>query len=163
MTSLEEFIQSNPSAQELKRALAVQLHQRGQSYRAIRDILQVSLGFISASHQRYEERGVEGLKSHYWGTQGYLSAEQKQEIFEWLQQKDWWTLEELAEQIEDRYGVLYRSAQSYTQLLKDAGFSWKKSHSVHPGQEEAKVEAKKPRFNSCWCSGEPRSPVGRCE
>lgn len=162
MTALEDFIHSNPPSLELKRALAVQLHQRGQSYRAIRDILQVSLGFISASHQRYEARGVEGLKSQYWGTQGYLSAQQKQEISEWLQQKDWWTLEELAEHIEEQYGVVYRSAQSYTQLLKDAGFSWKKSHSVHPGKEEAKVEAKKPRFNRCWSGGEPKLRVGRC-
>jgi putative transposase len=105
METLEQFIQSNPHPRELKRALAVQMSQRGHSYREIRDVLQVSLGFITNSNQRYTATGVEGLRAHYWGTQGYLNAQQKQELFSWLGQKDYWTIEELVHQIEDKYGV----------------------------------------------------------
>lgn len=36
MDTLEEFIQSNRDPRELKRALAVQMSQRGHSYREIR-------------------------------------------------------------------------------------------------------------------------------
>lgn len=36
MDTLEQFIQSNPDPRELKRALAVQMSQRGHSYREIR-------------------------------------------------------------------------------------------------------------------------------
>lgn len=70
METLEQFIQSNSHPMELKRALAVQMSQRGQTYRDIRDILQVSMGFITASRQRYERSGVEGLRSQILGHKG---------------------------------------------------------------------------------------------
>lgn len=84
MDTLKQFIQSNPQPRELKRALAVQMSQRGYSYREIRDLLQVSLGLITTCTQRYEAEGIEGLKLNYWGTQGYLNAYQKQQVFCWL-------------------------------------------------------------------------------
>lgn len=150
METLEQFIVGNPHPVELKRTLAVQMSQRGQSYRDIRDILQVSLGFISASRQRYERAGVEGLRSHYWGTAGYLSAQQKQQVFRWLDGQDNWTLEEVIEHIEDEYGVVYQSLQSYYTLLKQAGFSWKKAQPAHPDKDEPLVEEKK---RNCRATG----------
>ena len=62
----------SPKPRELKRALAVQMSQRGYSYREVRDVLQVSMGLVSACCQRYEAAGVEGLQLNYWGTVGYL-------------------------------------------------------------------------------------------
>jgi len=163
MDTLEQFIQSNPHPRELKRAVAVQMSQRGHSYREIRDVLQVSVGFVTACHQRYKAAGVEGLKLNYWGTQGYLSAEQKQEVFEWLAQNDAWTIEEVVAHIEDTYEVVYQSQQSYYALLKQAGFSWKKAQPTHPDLDEAQVEEKKLKLWRCWSSGAVRLPVGRCE
>ncbi|WP_250126620.1 helix-turn-helix domain-containing protein [Chroococcidiopsis sp. CCMEE 29] len=104
MDSLEEFIQSNRNHRELKRAIAVQMSQRGHTHREIRDVLQVSVGFVTTCCQRYEANGVEGLKVNYWGTQGDLTPEQKQEILKWLTQKDAWLLEEVVQQIEDARG-----------------------------------------------------------
>jgi len=143
MQTLNQFIQSNPPPLELKRALAVQMSQRGHTYRHIRDILQVSVGFITASYQRYERSGVEGLRSHYWGTQGYLNAEQKQSLFRWLDGQGAWTLQEVIDQIEDEYSVVYQSLQSYYGLLKEAGFSWKKAQSAHSDKDEALIREKK--------------------
>lgn len=160
METLEQFIASNPDPMELKRALAVQMSQRGQSYRDIRDILQVSLGFISASRQRYQRSGVEGLRSHYWGTKGYLSDEQKQALFKWLDGQDSWTLEEVIHQIEDEYGVVYQSLQSYYALLQQAGFSWKKAQPVHPDKDDQLVEKKKEKLRSSWSRTEVKSPMG---
>lgn len=162
METLEQFIQSNPHPRELKRALAVQMSQRKHSYREIRDVLQVSTGFISASNQRYDAQGVEGLRSRYWGTAGYLSAEQKQQLFIWLAQQESWTLEEVVEQIENEYEVVYQSLQSYYTLLKQAGFSWKKSQPAHPDKDHSQVEEKKRKLSSYWSSGATRSPAGRC-
>lgn len=142
MDTLEEFIQSNRDPRELKRALAVQMSQRGHSYREIRDVLQVSLGFITTCAQRYEADGVEGLRLNYWGTQGYLNPKQKQQLFNWLAQQDAWTIEEVVDHIEDTYNVVYRSQQSYYALLKQAGFSWKKAQPVHPERDETQVEEK---------------------
>lgn len=62
-------------------------------------MLQVSVGFITACRQRYEAAGVEVLILNYWGTQGYLDAQQKQELFDWLAQKDTWTIEEVVDHI----------------------------------------------------------------
>ena len=163
METIEQFIRSNPRPQELKRALAVQMSQRGYSYREIRDILQVSLGFITQSHQRYDTDGVAGLKLNYWGTAGYLNAQQKQELVTWLGQKDCWTLEEVMEHIEEQYDVVYQSQQSYYALLKLAGLSWKKAQPTHPGKDEQQVQEKKEQSSSYWCSGVLKSPVGKCE
>lgn len=162
MDTLEQFIQSNPDPRELKRALAVRMNQRGHSYREIRDVLQVSLGFITACCQRYEASGVKGLKLNYWGTQGYLKPQQKQDLLEWLAQKDYWVMEEVVNYIEDTYRVVYQSQQSYYALLNQAGFSWKKSHSTHPDKDETQVEKKK-LTSSCWFSGGPKLPVGKYE
>lgn len=156
MDTLEQFIQSNPPPRELKRALAVQMSQRGHSYREIRAVLQVSIGFITACCQRYEVAGVEGLQSHYWGTQGYLGVQQKQELFDWLATKDAWTLEEVVAHIEDTYEVVYHSQQSYYALLKQAGLSWQKSQPTHPDKNEVQVEEKKRQLWSCWLSGAVR-------
>jgi putative transposase len=153
METLEQFIQRNPHPIELKRALAVQMSQRGQTYREIGDVLQVSVGFVSACRQRYESQGVEGLRSHYWGTQGYLKPQQRQELFSWLAQKDYWRIEEVSEHIEDCYGVIYRSQQSYYTLLKEAGFSWKKTQPTHPNKSEAQIEEKKLKLWSFWQHG----------
>lgn len=163
METLEQFIQSNPVPQELKRALAVQMSQRGHSYREIRDVLQVSVGFVTHCTQCYEASGVEGLKLNYWGTQGYLNAEQKQELLEWLAQKEAWILEEVMDHIEDTYQVIYRSPQSYYTLLKQAGFSWKKAQPVHPDQDDEQIEEKKLKLGSYWFSGAKKLPVERCE
>jgi transposase len=153
MVTLEEFIHQSPNAHELKRALAVQMKQRGHSYREIRDVLQVSLGFITASVQRYATEGVSGFKLKYWGTQGYLSREQKQELMEWLLQKKTWVLEEVIEHLEVTYHVVFQSQQSYYDLLKQAGFSWKQSHITHPNRDAQQVEEKKMTLPGYWYSG----------
>lgn len=143
MDVLKQLIQSNPRSQELKRALAVQMTQQGYSYRQIRDVLGVSLGFITHCNQRYDTDGVEGLRLNYWGTQGYLSQEQKQEVLAWLAQKDYCTLDEVIEQLEQQYQVVYQSLQSYYTLLKQAGLSWKKSQPTHADKDEQQVAQKK--------------------
>lgn len=153
METLEQFIQNNPNPRELKRALAVQMSQRGHTYREIRDVLQVSIGFVTTCCQRYQAQGVEGLKLNYRGTQGYLKADQKQKLMSWLAQKDAWLLEEVVRHIEDAYGVVYQSPQSYYTLLKQAGFSWKKSQSTHPDKDETQVEEKKLKSWNYWYSG----------
>jgi len=161
MEPLETFIQSNPPAVELKRALAVKMSQRGQSYRDIRDTCSVSVGFITTSRQRYERSGVEGLRSNYWGTKGYLDGEQKQELFRWLDAQDAWTLEEVINHIEDEYGVVYQSLQSYYALLRGAGFSWKKAQPVPPDQDETLIQEKKEKLKSYWQHIEVRLPARR--
>ena len=52
------------------------------------------------------------------------SKTQKQEIIEWLQQKQYWDLQELMTEIADRYQVVFASKQSYYEIFKAADISW---------------------------------------
>jgi len=139
------------------------MSERGHSYQEIRDVLQVSVGFVTACRQRYKTAGVKGLRSNYWGTKGYLNAQQQEELFDWLGQKDAWTIQEVSDRIEEHYEVVYQSQQNYYALLKQAGFSWKKAQPTHPDKDETQVEQKKLQSWSYWQSGTPRLPVVKCE
>jgi len=70
LEDLNAFIQSNPDARELKRAVAVQMFLKGYKHREIGESLGVSSGFISKWTGRYEQSGVTGLQLRYPGSVG---------------------------------------------------------------------------------------------
>lgn len=142
MEELTEFIQSNPDPRELKRALAVQMVMQGYTYFEIRDVLQVCVGFISKWKQMFQEQGVAGLSLKYRGSTGYLDGGQLQTVVDWLKQKNYWHLSELQQHVEDTYEVVFASNQSYYELFKAAGISWKKTQQRHPRKDPEMVEKK---------------------
>jgi transposase len=142
MKELTEFIQSNPDSRELKRALAVQMVLQAYPYFAIRDVLQVSVGFISKWKQVFEEQGLTGLMLKHQGSVGYLDAKQRQAVLNWLKEKNYWNLSELQQHIEDLYEVVFASNQSYYELFADAGISWKKTQKRNPKADPEVVEKK---------------------
>ncbi len=142
MDELTEFIQSNPDPRELKRALAVHMVLQGYTYYAIRDVLQVSVGFVTKWKQRYEQQGVVGLHLQYQGSRGYLQVEERQAVLGWLQQKHDWHLGELQQQLEAQYEVVFESKQSYYTLFAEAGISWKKTQKRNPKADPTAVEKK---------------------
>ena len=139
---LVHFIKENPPARELKRALAVKLVLEGKSYREIQDILVVSVGFISESVSRFELGGIEGMRSKYRGSKSYLTAEEKAEIIEWIKSQNGLDITELECYIAEKYDVVFKSIQSYYQILKEAGISWQKGKKVNPKQDPEKVNEK---------------------
>jgi putative transposase len=142
MDQLSDFIQANPDPRELKRALAVQMVRQQYRHREIQSVLQVSSGFISKWTQTFEQHGVEGLRLQYKGSSGYLDAQQRQAALEWLEQKNYWDLQELQAYLEDSYGVVFRSLQSYYELFHQAGISWKKTQKRNPKKDPQLVEKK---------------------
>lgn len=142
MEELAEFIQSNPDPRELKRALAVQMVLQKYSYFAIRDVLQVSVGFISKWKQAFVEQGLTGLRLQHQGSVGYLDAKQRQATIDWLKQKNYWNLLELQQHIEEVYEVVFASNQSYYDLFAYAGISWKKTQKRNPKADPKVVEKK---------------------
>lgn len=142
MKELSEFIQSNPDSRELKRALAVQMVLQEYTYFAIRDVLQVSVGFISKWKQVFEERGLAGLVLQHQGSVGYLDAKQRQAVLNWLKEKNYWNLSELQQHIEEVYEIVFASNQSYYELFADAGISWKKTQKHNPKADPELVEKK---------------------
>lgn len=142
MDELSQLIQDNPDPRELKRALAVQMVRQDYRHREIQQILQVSSGFISKWTGAYEHQGVQGLRLRHKGSVGYLDAGQRQAVLEWLQQKNYWDLQELEAHIEDHYGVVFQSNQSYYELFHTAGISWKKTQKRNPKKDPQLVEKK---------------------
>lgn len=157
MEELSEFIQSNPDPRELKRALAVQMVLQEYTYFEIRDVLQVSVGFISKWKQIFEEQGAAGLFLQHQGSSGYLNVQQRQAVMGWLQQKNYWNLSELQQYIEDTYEVVFASKQSYYDLFTGAGISWKKTQKRNPKADPVLVEKKTANHNLV---GKP--PAGDC-
>lgn len=139
---LDNFIESNPDARELKRALATKLAKIGYKYRESKQILNVSPSFISKWRSIFEKEGISGLKLGYKGSKGYLSSKEKQDIIKWLKGKDHWMLTELQAHIQEKYGVTYKSNQSYYDLFHQAGISWKKSQKKNPKKDPKQIAAK---------------------
>jgi putative transposase len=117
---LDKWIKTNPDSRELKRAIAVKLSLQGWTYKAIADILNVSKSFIGKWKTQFEDRGIEGLRLSYQGAKSYLTKAQKQEVINWLQQQEHWTLPELESYLNNQFDVSFKSQTSYYNLLKEA-------------------------------------------
>jgi transposase len=139
---LDEWIKTNQDSRELKRAIAVKLTLQGWTYRAIASILNVSNGFISKWKSQFEQRGINGLKLSYKGAKSYLNQEQKQEVFSWLYQQEYWDLSELECYLVEQFDVVFKSSTSYYDLLKEAKISWQKAQSKNPRQDPELVKKK---------------------
>ena len=150
--ALRDFINNNPDPRELKRALAVQMVLQKYSYFEIRDVLQVSVGFISKYKQLFKEQGITGLTLKYQGSSGYLDANARLDVIEWLQKKNYWNLAELKHYVVDNYKVRFASEQSYYDLFKAAGISWKKTQKCNPKLEPEIVEKKTRDYFLVECS-----------
>ncbi len=142
MEQLLELIRGNPDPRELKRALAIQMVMQNYNYLTIANILGVSVSFISKWKYIFVEQGVTGLRLRYLGSKSYLDLAQRQIVLNWLKQKNNWHLPELKEYIEDRFGVVFGSNQSYYNLFKEANISWKKTQKKNP-RLDAELVAKK--------------------
>lgn len=142
MDELSQFIQGNPDPRELKRALAVQMVLQNYRHRKIQTVLQVSSGFISKWTQAFEQQGVKGLRLQHKGSTGYLDAQERLTVLEWLKQKNYWDLQELQAYLENSYDVVFRSLQSYYELFHSAGISWKKTQKSNPKKDTQLVEKK---------------------
>jgi putative transposase len=129
---LTDFINSQPPARELKRAIAVKMALQGTPYEKITHLLVMHKTCISRWKQRFESGGIEGIKLGYQGAKSYLTPEQKAEVITWLKTREYWNFEELVNHLDEHYQVIYKSKQSYYELLSVAKISWKKSHALQP-------------------------------
>ena len=113
-------------------------------------MLNVSASFVSKWKIIYEDQGVEALHVNYQGGTGFLTPLQRDEIFCYLKDKPYYSLEELQEYIKRRYNIVYQSKQSYYDILKDAGLSWHRTQAVNPKQNEEAVLLKREEIKKNW-------------
>ncbi len=145
--SLEDFIESDIDARELKRAIAVRMAMIGKSYNEISEILGVSDFFVGYWKKQFETKGVAGIKLGHKGSKGYLTSLQKTEVIEWLKNKEYWDFDELVTYLEREFGVIYKSKQSYYELLSMAKITWKKTQKINPKSDEELVKKKREEIN----------------
>lgn len=140
---LTQLIENNPDARELKRALAVKMALAGNPYADITDLLGLHKSSISMWKQRFIAQGLAGIRLGYHGSSSYLTLEQKGEVTTWLKTREYWNLDELVSYLDEHYGVVYQSKQSYYALLSKAGISWKKSQKINPKFDPELVKNKR--------------------
>lgn len=139
MKDIDEII--NKSL-ELKRAIAVKMVKRGFTYEQISEILNVSSFFIDKWRALYNKQGAKCFPVNYKGSEGYLTKEQYKEIDKFINTKSNCHLEALINFIKKEYGVVFKSKQTYYDLLHRAGMSWKKTEKANPKKDDKKVALK---------------------
>ena len=98
----------------------------GKFYHEVKELLNVSHSFISEWKNQALFHGVESLRRQYQGRQGYLKAVEKEKTIEWLRAQDYLRLSDLKNYLQEQYDMVFESNQSYYNLFKEAGISWKK-------------------------------------
>jgi putative transposase len=150
MDRLAQLIEETTEVRELKRALSVKLGEEGMTTEAIGEVLQVTPRAVRKWRQRYEREGVEGLHVRYRGSESYLSVEQRQEIEDWLGAHETITVEEVRDELEVRYGIVYHSKQSYYELLDASGLSYHRTEKGNPNRNEAQVVERREEIKKNW-------------
>src|SRR5882672_7194773 len=139
MDKLAQLIEETTDARELKRAVSVKLGEAGMATEAIGAVLQVTPRAVRKWRRRYEREGGEGLAVRNRGSESYLSVERRQELEDWLGAQETITLEEVREESEARYGIVYQSKQSYYEFLAASGLSYHRTEKGNPKRNEAQV------------------------
>lgn len=98
---------------------------------------------ITTWKQKFEAEGIEGIRLGYRGATCYLTPEERVEVITWLRTRDYWNIDELFSYLDERYQVIYKSKQSYYQLLSEAKISWKKSQKSNPKHDPELVKKKR--------------------
>ena len=74
--------------------------------------------------------------------QGYLKAVEKEQIIEWMRAQSYLRLSDLQEYLKKQYDVVFDILQSYYNLLKEAGITWKKLTYRSSAKNDELVKAK---------------------
>jgi putative transposase len=156
MDRLAQLIEETTDVRELKRAVSVKLGAEGMATEAIGAILQVTPRAVRTWRRRYEREGVEGLQVRYRGSESYLRVEQRQELEDWLGVQETITVEEVRDELEARYGIVYQSKQSYYDLLDASGLSYHRTEKGNPKRSEAQVRERREEIKKNWHRGGKR-------
>jgi putative transposase len=156
MDELTQFIEETSDVRELKRAVSVKLREGGMSTEAVGEVLNVPPRTVRAWSQQYERDGVEGLRVKYRGSESYLRVEQRREIEDWLGAQETITVEEVRDELEARYGIVYQSKQSYYDLMEASGLSYHRTEKGNPKRNEAQVRERREESKKNWHRGGER-------
>ncbi len=138
------------------RLQAVRLYGSGYSSAAIQDITGCPRRTVWRWCERYQQAGLDGLVDQRQGNHRVrLSAEQVAEVKSKLEQYrpvdilnpatvatatgHYWTVPDLKRALAQWYGVVYKQAKSYHDLLKQCEFSYQRPARLYRSRSEAQV------------------------
>jgi len=150
MTSLDEIINDSRDAREVKRAVCVKMAMSELPTAQITEMLNVTPQYVSKWRVRYEQQGAGSLLSGYRGSESYLTDEHRTQILSWIKGHETITVEAVRDDVEEQYGVVYQSKQSYYDLLQAAGLSYHKSEKKNPKRDESQVLARRDEIKKNW-------------
>jgi transposase len=161
MDDIDKIINEAKDAREGKRAVSVKMSAQGFSPAQICQVLNVSLPYVSKWKVRYETGSGAALGLGYRGSESHLQEAQREAILQGIGGQETVSVEALRDDVEEQYGVVYRSKQSYYELLEAGGMSYPRSEKHNPKRDEAQVLARREEIKKNWRRGGPRLSAER--
>ena len=152
METVNDMIDNSEDPRELKRALSVKMLQAGIKPQMIANVLNVSEQYVSKWKGKYQQEGASGLRLGYQGSRGYLTKEQKAEVVAWIEGQETSSVEAVRDYVEAEHGVIYRSKQSYYDLMEAGGMSYHRTEAVNPKRDESQIMNKREEIKKKWHS-----------
>lgn len=157
---LEEYLSQIRDVREWKRVEAVRLRLMGKSYKEVQNRLGVSVSFIAKSQKKYVEAGIDGLKLGYKGSSSYLTPEQMEEIREWLKPVERRNISELERHLIEEYDVVFKSSESYYNILRESQLSWQKGNKENPRKKPQLITQRNQEIASKLREVKPKIEAG---
>ena len=124
--------------------------QQGFSPAQICQVLNVSPQYVSKWKGQYEAERAMALRLEHRGSEGYLGEEQRQALVQWIGAQETLTVEAVRDHVEERYGVVHQSKQSYYALLEAGGMGYHRSEKVNSKRDAAQVLARREAIKKNW-------------
>ena len=150
MEDIDEIINEARDAREVKRAVRVKMSAQGFSPAQISEVLNVSQQYVSKWKGLYEAGGGAVLRLGHRGSESYLGAEERHAIVQWIGARETVSVEAVRDYVEEHYGVVYRSKQSYYDLLAAGGMSYHRSEKHKPKRDEAQSLERREESKKNW-------------
>ena len=99
---------------------------------------------------QYEAGGGAVLRLGHRGSESYLRKEERHEILQWIGSHETVSVEAVRDYVEEQYGVVYHSKQSYYELLEAGGMSYHRREKKNPKRDEAQILARREEIKKNW-------------
>lgn len=154
---LTEALKTKLSKNEYIRIQAVLLRKRGYSHEQITDITGKSEDALKKWIANFNKKGLLGLKDQpVTKPRNYkLTREQKEQIKAILHSKkpqdlgfqgEFWSPQSLKQLIQQKFKIIYKSAETYRKLFKFCGFSYQKVKYQDSRKDEQRTAHEKLRL-----------------
>lgn len=151
MLNLKEFIDAKEaSAQELARAQAILMYAYKQELKLISTITGIGRSALFKWKKRFLDLGIAGLlDKKKKGPKPLLTKNQIKEVIKMLTtetprkyryQTDFWSIPVLAELIEERYNVRYKSKRPMYLIFEEAKFSFHKPGAQYRNRKQEEID-----------------------